>query len=320
MSSCRKQIINALVLLLGIFFCLLPFDAASQLGVAAAPLPFSNSHLKIVDGIKIHYRIWPSNQPTNKPWVLMVHGFAGSTYSWETSADYLSRNGFTVIAIDVPPFGFSDKNRKINISTDFRAQLLWKFLLEMNDTVQWTLFGHSMGGAIVQAMAIVNPGRVYKVVFVAPALFYCLKKSKRRLSQRLITFWPVEHTLAIFGNLFLIRPKRIEKLLESAYAQKPSKKDVETYYSALSVRGTALAIIGTSARVKVTNELCVNQFKSDALAIWGEKDTWVPYNRFASLTDTMDSLSVVIIKNHGHNPMETEAELFNRVVLQFLNQ
>lgn len=70
-------------------------------------------------------------------------------------------------------------------------------------------FGHSMGGAIVQAMAIIESGRVHRVVFVAPALFNCLKKSKRTLSQRLITFWPVEHSLAIFGNLFLIRPKRI---------------------------------------------------------------------------------------------------------------
>ncbi len=43
----------------------------------------------------------------------MVHGFAGSTYWWQTSAFYLSRYGFTVIAIDVPPFGFSDKTEKL---------------------------------------------------------------------------------------------------------------------------------------------------------------------------------------------------------------
>jgi pimeloyl-ACP methyl ester carboxylesterase len=281
-------------------------------------IPFDNSQFVSVNGVNLHYRSWVNEEsPEQKPWIMLIHGFAGSTYMWHKNIKSLNDAGFNVVAVDVPPFGYSDKSLRINHSVDNRAELLWQFASIINPRTQWILFGHSMGGGIVEAMALLQPQRVERVVFVAPALFSHLQP-ERTIRQRIISFPPIEWILGGLGNVLLIRPKRIEKLLESAYGQKGTSEDVLAYYTPLKQMGMARAIISAFSRSKPNQNLNIADFKNHALAIWGEDDTWVPFERIKPYTEAMDNLSIVIIKDTGHNPMETDAELFNRIVLEYL--
>ncbi len=281
--------------------------------------PYSNSKFIEIDGFKIHYRTWLHNDSLNsqKPWILLVHGFAGSTYSWEKNVKSLNNQGYNIVALDVPPFGYSHKDREFNHAVDNRADFLWKFLEEIKPDKQWHLFGHSMGGGIVVAMAILQPKKVKKVVFVAPALFNKVNPG-RSLKQRLLAFSPIEWTMAKIGKLFLIRESRIEKMLETVYGRPGTSEDVTAYYNPLKQRGMARAIISASTRANPKQTLSIADFKSEALAVWGTNDTWVPFVEMKPYADKMDNLSIVLIKNTGHNPMETDSKLFNRLVSEFL--
>ena len=285
----------------------------------SADLPFDNSQFINVDGVKIHYRIWHNESHSSNPWILLVHGFSGSTYTWNKNVESFFIAGYNIVAVDVPPFGYSDKSKKINHSIDSRAELLWKFTQKVNSNTQWHLFGHSMGGGIVAAMAILEPQKVDRVVFVAPALFGKIEPG-RSSRQKLLSFAPVELTLAGFGKVFLIREKRIEKLVESAYGQKGTPEDIEAYYVPLKQRGMAWAIIRSFTRANPKKTMSIADFSSQALAVWGKDDSWVPFDRMKPRTDAMENLSVVIIKDTGHNPMETDPDLFNRIVLEFLSE
>jgi len=281
--------------------------------------PYTNSKFIEIDGFKIHYRTWMYNDivSSKEIWILLVHGFAGSTYSWEKNVKCLNDAGYNIIAVDVPPFGYSHKNIGFNHAVDNRADFLWKFLEEIKPDTHWHLFGHSMGGGIVAAMSILNPKKVEKVVFVAPALFNKVTPG-RSLKQRLLAFSPIEWTMAKVGKLFLIRKSRIEKMLETAYGRAGTSEDVTAYYEPLKQKGTARAIISATTRANPKQTLSIANFKSEALAVWGTEDTWVPFVDIKPITDKMDNLSIVLIKNTGHNPMETDSKLFNRLAIEFL--
>jgi pimeloyl-ACP methyl ester carboxylesterase len=282
--------------------------------------PFENSHFANVNGTKLHYRVWNSKTECNeKPWILLVHGFSGSTYSWQKNVESLTSNGYNVVAVDVPPFGYSDKSPTLNLSADNKADLLWKFANAINPNTQWHLFGHSMGGGIVAALAILQPDKVEKVVFVAPALFGRLNQG-RSFRQKLIAFTPVELTLSGLGSILLIRKGRVEKFIESAYGEKPSHEDILGYYTPLNQKGMARAILSSFSRANPIQAISITSFKSQSLAIWGENDTWVPFSNMKPYTEEMENLTIVIIKDTGHNPMETDSAVFNKLVLEFLLQ
>lgn len=280
--------------------------------------PFPNSSFIETDKMMLHYRTWPAAVPNDTlPWVLLVHGMGGSTFSWENNAPVLASEGFNVVAVDVPPYGYSDKNPNYNQSVDSRSDLLWAFLDRIRPGTEWNLIGHSMGGGIVQCMAIDHPDRVGQVVFVDPALFNTMD-DENEYRMRILRFRPFEWIATGLGNAFLIRPKKIRKLLQSSFGSEPDSTEISEYYRAISQPGTARALIRSSAKSKPVHPVDGKSFSKPAIAICGEKDTWVPLKEMQSLLDQVPSIKVVVIEGAGHCPMETHAGVFNQQVIRFL--
>ena len=102
----------------------------------------------------------------------------GSTFSWRENFDTLVKYRYKIIAVDLPGFGYSDRNRKVNQSQSNRSRLLWDLLAELDqgDTLKWNLVGHSMGGGTVEAMALMQPERTKTLTIVDGMVF--LKKRK----------------------------------------------------------------------------------------------------------------------------------------------
>ncbi len=281
-------------------------------------LPFSNSHFATVEGMKLHYRIWEPVQPNPAlPWVFMVHGMGASTWSWEENAPALTSKGFTVVAADVPPFGFSDKNPDFNQSPQSRGRLFLDLISLVNPGAKWHLVGHSMGGGIVQAMAILDPERFERVVFVAPALFITPTAMAPR-GAGLLRFRPFEWIAAGVGKITLVRPAKIRELLVSAYGTEPDPADVAEYHRALSQPGFARAFIRASAGSPAGDPLDGSRFDRVALAIWGDRDTWVPYARMTPTLKKLPTVESVLFEGAGHCPMNTHTLRFNNTITDFL--
>ncbi len=88
--------------------------AGSQTKLVSQSLPFSNSHFITIDELKLHYRLWNVEEENIRGNVFMVHGFGGTTFSWEQVADSLQQLGYRAVAVDVPPFGYSDRAPRQN--------------------------------------------------------------------------------------------------------------------------------------------------------------------------------------------------------------
>lgn len=281
---------------------------------------FENSKYTSVDGVIIHYRVWQNPDSLNSDrWILLLHGMGGSTYSWVNNAQVFCDSGYNVVAVDIPPFGYSDKNPDLNYSTDSRALLLWKFANRINSKTKWIIIGHSMGGGIAQCMAILKPKKVTKVVFVAPSLFSEIEPG-RSFGQYFTAFRPIERIMCVAGEYLYLKPKRIEKMLESSFAGPLPDTVVLEYFKALDNEGFTLAFMRSFSKANPQQKINGLDFKTDAVAFFGSEDTWVPYENTKPVTDKLQSVKIIHIKGAGHSLMETHYKEFNQQVLNFIDE
>jgi len=131
---------------------------------------------------------------------------------------------------------------------------------------------------------------------------------------------PLERFLAVVGEEFFITPKRVHRLLASAYGQEPEPADSEMYLKALQISGTSLAIVKSMTRSRETKTFEASQMELPALAIWGDQDTWVPLGFSKKALDEMPFVHLELIENSAHCPMETHPDIFNQILIRFLNK
>ena len=125
-----------------------------------------------VDGIRTRYiraGVGPS--------VLLVHGMMGALSHWEPIVAPLAAEA-AVVALDLPPFGESDKPPLV-YSLAFYADFLTRFVahLGLRDV---TLVGHSFGGKIAAYTAAMRPEWVAGLVLVAADGFAARPEKPRR--------------------------------------------------------------------------------------------------------------------------------------------
>ena len=292
--------------------------AGSHTKLVSQSLPFSNSHFITIDGLKLHYRLWNVEEENIRGNVFMVHGFGGSTFSWEEVADSLSQLGYRAVAVDVPPFGYSDRSPRQNQSITYRAALLNAFLSQQFPGEKWHLAGHSMGGAIVQAMALLYPENFRSVNFVGATLFTSINPQERQLPL----VFRIPGATAFMGNIaesWIITPGRVEGLIESAYGQKPTPSQIRAYLEPLSIPGTARAILNAARYYDEIHQLEASDLSIPAIAIWGADDTWVSFESRQHVVEQIKELELFIMDDAGHNPMETHFKEFMDIYLAFLN-
>jgi pyruvate dehydrogenase E2 component (dihydrolipoamide acetyltransferase) len=101
--------------------------------------------------------------------VVLVHGYGGDKNSWLFVQQPLAEEGRRAIALDLPGHGASTKD-----VGDGSLQTLTETVtgfLEALGIGRAHLVGHSLGGAVVAAVAKAAPGKVASLTLIAPAGF-----------------------------------------------------------------------------------------------------------------------------------------------------
>jgi pyruvate dehydrogenase E2 component (dihydrolipoamide acetyltransferase) len=126
-----------------------------------------------VDGRAISYATMGEGEEV----VVLVHGYGGDKNSWLFVQEPLSRTR-TVHAIDLPGHGASGKDVGDG-SLDTLAATVLSFL-DAVGAERAHLVGHSLGGAVVTAVAAAAPDRVSALTLVSPAGFGAVDASYLR--------------------------------------------------------------------------------------------------------------------------------------------
>jgi pyruvate dehydrogenase E2 component (dihydrolipoamide acetyltransferase) len=101
--------------------------------------------------------------------VVLVHGYGGDKNSWLFVQQPLADEGHRAIALDLPGHGASGKDVGDG-SLSTLAECVTG-LLDALGIARAHLVGHSLGGAVVAAVAKAAPGKVASLTLIAPAGF-----------------------------------------------------------------------------------------------------------------------------------------------------
>jgi len=301
---------------------LLLFNYGENLYSQVPEIPFENSHFETVDSVRFHYRVWNDHLANPKGKVVLIHGFCGSTFCWRYNYDSLAAANYKVVAIDLPGFGYSERDATLNQSQSNRGRLIWELLKQIDgaDTSMWNIVGHSMGGGTAEALALMNLGRTRSLTILNGMIF--LKNNDVNVRVVGLVNHPVyKKILVSYTKHQYLSFKNFRRELKSTYGFLPDTATVMGYYTPLQIEGTAETVVNLLANSKEIQELDAEGLSQiPVLVIWGKKDRTIRVSNGKKLKKAVPSVEFEVIPDARHMPMETHPELVNRMLIQFLNR
>lgn len=279
-----------------------------------------------IDGVSIYYI---ARGDANNPAVILIHGFGGSTFTWRDNMDAVVEAGYYVVALDLPPFGLSDKSPDIGYShADFADYVAG--LMDYLGIESATIVGHSMGGSVASYFVVNYPARVNNLIFVAGGVFESIRNQNADEDDT------QGSPLGILGSIdlesesasnilrFSLVPATFAAIIESAYFDASIMTDevIDGYARPLQIENWTDGFIAYLL-AEEANPITLDEVSEVAdmpvLIIWGEEDTWVPITMGEAMNSSFTDVEMVTYESVGHLPMEENVEQFNNDVIYFLN-
>lgn len=151
MRTVKKALALLLTILLAASLALPVFAAEN-----ATETPFDDSRFFTTGDYTLHYRVFEAENEKDK--VLLIHGFALSSYCFEGLAKELQKAGYTAVIVDLPDFGYSTRETA-GTAVRPREDLMYDLMQALGGG-KWYVGGHSMGGYVAIALAEKHPEAV----------------------------------------------------------------------------------------------------------------------------------------------------------------
>lgn len=264
-----------------------------------------------------------------KPPLVLVHGTGAWAQTWVSNVDAMVQAGYRVIAVDLPPFGFSTRPA----SADYNRALQAMRLLALFDALKLppvTLLGHSYGGGPAAEAAMMQPQRVRHLILLdaavglratAPATAPAPSPS---LAERVFAMRFVRSTLiALVGTQpmfsehwlrqFVYRTEVVTAERTAIYQQPFKLQD----FSA-SLGDWAYQFAGERGTFKSEQASGFQSLQMPVTLMWGEQDSITPLSQAQALKALMPQATLVVMAGVGHIPQIEDVELFNRTLAQVL--
>ncbi len=169
------------------------------------------------DGLRLFRQQWVPASP--RAALVVTHGYAEHSERYAPFAEFLTRHGIAVYALDHRGHGRSEGERaNIKVFREFVHDLsrFTEYVREQHPNPPRFLLGHSMGGAVAAQLVLERPHQVEGVVLSAPYLQNATKVSPLllRMSGLVSRFLPGLPTLKLDTGL-LSRDKTIVEAYNS---------------------------------------------------------------------------------------------------------
>jgi len=276
-------------------------------GKTTAP-PETADRFVVVSHTKLHYVAKGTGRP-----VVMIHGNAGDLHDFEFGAlDLLARN-YHVIAFDLPGHGLSKMPRQAKGTIQEQAAILHQALnaLGIKDPI---LVGHSWGGAIALAYALLYPHDISALVLLAPAAY-----SDHHHDAPLLLRLPLLRDVCIITLKPILGRRMLKQRLKDAFSPDPVPAD---YFK------SAAAVWLDRKRLKafIKEDLMLNsgleemsshyqKIQAPVIIVTGDSDLTVsPKQNAFGLHQVIANSELIVIPRAGHQIPETHPEVVGRAV------
>jgi pimeloyl-ACP methyl ester carboxylesterase len=252
--------------------------------------------------------------------VVLFHGTAAWSELWRRTVDALAAAGFHVIALDLPPFGFSDRPGTYT-RQDQAARV--NDVLSRLQARPAIIVGHSFGAGAATELVMRYPARVRALVLVDAALGLTAEPSdppwllQPKWIREILVSLTITNPLATKTLLQSLIEKKERALPEYvAILQRPTTQRNTTpdiadwlYYFAGSDRSAASTDRGSYGRLQ-----------QPVAILWGDKDTITPVAQARDLQTLVPQAALTLLPGLGHIPQIEDPDLFNDALLKALGK
>ncbi|MEM7718129.1 MAG: alpha/beta hydrolase [Pseudomonadota bacterium] len=261
--------------------------------------------------------------PENGTPVMLIHGSVGWAGLWTATSDYLSAEGYRVIALDLPPMGLSDRSAGMDYSR--QAQALRILAVAEALGTPPILVAHSFGaGAAVEAL-ITEAGAFAGGVVIAGALNLGQDGAGRDVPAPLRNRYIREAGLAAtvtnpFATRLLFRQfvHRKDSITQQVVDQ------LEYPFTRVGTTGALAEWLPTllipPRSAASTNATRYAGISVPVALIWGREDTVTPPAQGQALQDALDGAPIFWMDNVGHIPQIEAPDQFHQLLANALDR
>jgi len=255
--------------------------------------------------------IYENGDNKNKS-VVLVHGLGTiGAQDWSKFIPVLAEK-YHVISFDLPGFARSSKGNHNYSPENYANFVNWVVTQYVKD--DYVLVGHSMGGAIALYYAAYYPRQIEQLILVdAAGILHRVSFTKYAFENFKPTSWWPDLS---FDQINRFLPVKIETL-----ERFPMAFDlvVNTAFARKGLLGSdPLKIAGMSLVLQDYSQV-IQRINTPTQIIWGEKDPIAPVRTGELLKVRLANARLHIIKDVGHNPMQSKPKEFNQLALRIIN-
>jgi len=254
------------------------------------------------------------------PLVLLIHGIAGSSATWDDILPWLAGH-YTVLAPDLLGHGQSAKPRG-DYSLGGYANVI-RDLLDVLGHAQATVVGHSLGGGIAMQLAYQFPERCERLVLVSSGglgreLHWILRAAALPGAEWILPLLCAEGLRDVvsgmarfFGRGGLRATPDVEELW-LGYASLTDARAREAFIHTLR---TIIDVGGQ--RINATDRLYLAT-QLPTMIVWGKEDRMIPVDHAHAAHELIVGSRLEIFRDAGHFPHRDNPRRFVEVLLDFV--
>ena len=241
---------------------------------------------------------------------MLIHGLAASNQDWKYLTPELIDTGYQVIAPDLT--GHGNSNKPLDPAC-YTFSILYQHFVDCMETISrqqdLTLVGHSMGGLIALNYAIQYSDSIRKLILIDPYFDQNQLNSMLRFVNRKPDIYHQALRLAPQWLIHTLISLDVRGLI---HYEDRTRQQIAADYKRASPE--IVYIPGTIP--DISNN--ISHIKSPTLVIWGSKDATLDPKSFPSIVSSIPNGQGKAIQGAGHQPHLARPEIFNRLVLDFL--
>ena len=258
--------------------------------------------------------------PADGEQVLLIHGSVGWSGTWLHSMEALAEDGYFVVAIDVPPMGYSARPQEGDYGRAASAERIIAFNTALG--LRPHIVAHSFGaGAAVEAV-MRDPNGMQSLTIIAGALPMDPDGSAT-LPAPLRPIWLREVIVsASVTNPLVSRPllqaflhrdeaatDEVLETLSMPSTQQGATEALAQWLPTLLIPPTDLPSVQSQAYRELSLPVAL---------IWGAEDTTTPLVEGENLANLIPGATLQVIPDVGHIPMIEDPEAFDAALIEAL--
>ena len=245
----------------------------------------------------------------DKPPLFLIHGFASSTYTFRRIIPLLQQQ-FSIIAVDLPGFGKSEKPTWFIYSLQNYAELMIQCIRHF-DIPSTHIVAHSMGGQIALNMARIAPEKINKLILLCSSGYLRRARKSLILSSYLPFFEKFVH--------YHVRKKEVIDHLKNVFYNHSLISDeiIDEFARPLKERGFYQALVRLLRHREDLEPYQLQEIQVPTLLIWGEEDKVVPVHIGHRLVRDLPQAQLITYEKTGHLITEEKPEHVFENILRY---